>query len=122
MKLKDEVYGINILIFVMRTAPVLNKNTVKNVALKELKVEVDMENSFQIWAGNKTKESYVFQDWIPSDGKYNENYLRETQLEILQAVERNNTKFVFMIPFTIWAQHAILNDMGSWDICVQKTI
>lgn len=35
MKFKDEVYGIHILIFVMRTAPVLNENTMKNVALKE---------------------------------------------------------------------------------------
>lgn len=60
MKFKDEVYGIHILIFVMRNAPVLNENTMKNVALKELKVEVDMENSFQIWAYNKTKESCVF--------------------------------------------------------------
>lgn len=68
MKFKDEVYGIHILIFVMRNAPVLNENTMKNVALKELKVEVDMENSFQIWAYNKTKESYVFQDRIPSNG------------------------------------------------------
>lgn len=110
MKFKDEVYGIHILIFEMRIAPVLNENTVKNVALKELKVEVDMENSFQIWAYNKTKESYVFQDRIPSDG-YITNMTCVKQLEILQAVEKNNTKFVFMIPFTIWAQHAILNEM-----------
>lgn len=64
MKFKDEVYGIHILIFVMRNAPVLNENTMKNVALKV----VDMENSFQICAYNKTKESYVFQDRIPSNG------------------------------------------------------
>lgn len=68
MKFKDEVYGIHILIFVMRNAPVLNENTMKNVALKELKVEVDMENSFQICAYNKTKEIYVFQYRIPSNG------------------------------------------------------
>lgn len=46
MKFKDEVYGINILIFVMRIVLVLNKNIVKNVVFKEFKVEVDMENSF----------------------------------------------------------------------------
>lgn len=46
MKFKDEVYGIYILIFVMRNVLVLNENIMKNVVFKEFKVEVDMENSF----------------------------------------------------------------------------
>lgn len=121
MKFKKEVYGVHILIFVLRNATVLNENTVKNEAFKELNVEVDMENSFLIWEDNKTKESYYFQDWISSGERYDENDLRKTQLEILQAVEKNNTKFVFVIPFNIWAQHAILKEMESWAICRKKT-
>lgn len=120
--LKNKIYGNHILILVLRDATVLNKDTVKNEALEELNVAVDMENSFRKWAYNKTKGSYVFLDWIPSDGKYDEDDLRKTQLEILQAVEKNKTKFVFVIPFKIWAQHAILKEMDSWGICRKKTI
>lgn len=120
-KLKNKIYGNHILILVLRNATVINEDAVKNEALEELHVAVDMENSFRKWAYNKTKGSYVFHDWIPSDGKYDVNELRKTQLEILQAVEKSKTKFVFVIPFKIWAQHAILNEMESWGICRKKT-
>lgn len=121
-KFKNEIYGAHILILVLRYATVLNENTLKNEAMEKLHVAVDMENSFRKWAYNRTEGSYVFQDWIPSDGRYDEDKLRKTQVEILQAVEKNKTKFVFVIPFKIWAQHAILKEMESWSICRKKTI
>lgn len=120
-KFKNEVYGPHILIFALRNATLLNENTMKYEAFKRLNVKVDMENSFRTWASNKEKKNYVFQDWISSDGRYDENGLRKTQLEILQAVEKNKTKFVVVIPFEIWSQNAILKEMESWHICQKIT-
>lgn len=120
-KFKNEVYGRHILIFALRNATLLNENTMKKEAFNRLNVNVDMENSFQTWTDNKAKKNYVFQDWISSDGRYNENDLRKTQLEILQAVEKNKTKFVVVIPFEIWSQNAILKEMESWHICQKIT-
>lgn len=81
-----------------------------------------MENSFRKWTYNKTEGSYVFRDWIPSNRECAKNELRKTQLEILQAIKRNRTKFVLVFPLTVWKQNTIIKEMGDWDLCRQKTI
>lgn len=122
MDLMKGIYGVYILILVNRRNTYLDENIVKKAAMKELNIAVDMENSFQKWTYNKTEGNYVFRDWIPSDGEYNETDLRKTQLEILQAIKRNRTKFVLVFPLNVWSQNTKLNDMGRWNICRQKTI
>lgn len=121
MKLK-EVYGKYILILVLMRNAVIDEDTVKKKAWDELNVAVDLSNSFRKWARNKTEESYVFQDWIQSDKKYDENDLHKTQREILQAVERRKTKFVLVFPFKVWTENKILNEMESWNLCRKTTI
>lgn len=118
---KKEIYGTHILILVLRNVD-LNENTVKEEAQKELKVGVDMENNFQKWKHNKTEESYVFRDWIKSDGDINVDELSKTKLEIQRAVENHKTKFVVLFPFKVWTEYKILNEMESWKICRKKTI
>lgn len=122
MKLKKEIYGKYILILVLLRNAVIDENTVKNEAMNELKVAVDIKNSFRNWTDNKKEKSYVFQDWIRSDIEYDEAHLRKTQLEILQAVERRKTKFVFVFPFKVWTDNKILKEMESWNVCRKKTI
>lgn len=122
MDLIKEIYGVHVLILVNGRNTDLDENIVKKAAMKELKIAVDMENSFQKWTYNKTEGNYVFRDWIPSDGEYNETDLRKTQLEILQAIKRNRTKFVLVFPLNVWSQNTKLNNMGRWNICRQKTI
>lgn len=122
MDLIKEIYGVHVLILVNGRNTDLDENIVKKAAMKELKIAVDMENSFQKWADNKTEESYVFRDWKMSDGEYDETDFRRTQLEIVHAIKENETKFVFVFPLTVWSQNTIINDMGKWNICRLKTI
>lgn len=123
MNLMQEMHGVYILLILVPGRNTnLDESIVKKAAMKELEIAVDMENSFQKWTYNKTEGNYVFRDWIPSDGEYNETDLRKTQLEILQAIKRNRTKFVLVFPLNVWSQNTKLNDMGRWNICRQKTI
>lgn len=123
MNLMQEMHGVYILLILVPGRNInLDESIVKKAAMKELEIAVDMENSFQKWTYNKTEGNYVFRDWIPSDGEYNETDLRKTQLEILQAIKRNRTKFVLVFPLNVWSQNTKLNDMGRWNICRQKTI
>lgn len=122
MNLIKEIYGVHVLILVNGRNTDLDENLVKNAAMKELKIAVDMENSFRKWINNKTEGSYVFRDWITSDEEYDETDLRRTQLEIIHAIKENETKFVFVFPLTVWSQNTIINDMGKWNICRLKTI
>lgn len=126
MNLIKEIYGVHVLILVNGRKTDLDENFIKEAAMKEIKIAVDMENSFQKWEQhkkrNKTGGSYVFRDWITSDGEYNEDDLRRTQLEIIHAIKKNETKFVFVFPLTVWSQNTIINNMEKWNICRKKTI
>lgn len=126
MNLIKEIYGVHVLILVNGRKTDLDENFIKEAAMKEIKIAVDMKNSFQKWEQhkkrNKTEGSYVFRDWITSDGEYNEDDLRKTQLEIIHAIKKNETKFVFVFPLTVWSQNTIINNMEKWNICRKKTI
>lgn len=123
MNLMQEMHGVYILLILVPGRNTnLDESIVKKAAMKELEIAVDMENSFQKWADNKTEESYVFRDWKMSDGEYDETDFRRTQLEIVHAIKENETKFVFVFPLTVWSQNTIINDMGKWNICRLKTI
>lgn len=123
MNLMKEIYGVYILIILVpRRYADFDENIVKENAMEKLKIAVNMENSFRKWTYNKTEGSYVFRDWNPSNREYDENELRKTQLEILQAIKRNRTKFVLVFPLTVWEENTIINEMGEWDLCRQKTI
>lgn len=126
MNLIKEIYGVHVLILVNGRKTDLDENFIKEAAMKEIKIAVDMENSFQKWEQhkkrNKTEGSYVFRDWITSDGEYNEDDLRRTQLEIIHAIKKKETKFVFVFPLTVWSQNTIINNMEKWNICRKKTI
>lgn len=122
MNLIKEIYGVHVLILVYGRNTDLDKNIVKYAAMDELNITVDMENSFRKWTNNKTEGSYVFTDWITSDGEYDETDLRRTQLEIIHGIKKNKTKFVFVFPLTVWSQNTIIKDMGKWNICRLKRI
>lgn len=122
MDLMKGIYGVYILILVNRRNTYLDENIVKKAAMKELNIAVNMENSFQKWADNKTEESYVFRDWKMSDGEYDETDFQRTQFEIIHAIKWNRTKFICVFPLKVWTKNTLLNEMGSWNFCRLKTI
>lgn len=122
MDLMKGIYGVYILILVNGKNTYLDENIVKKAAMKELNIAVDMENSFRKWADNKTEGSYVFIDWIPSDGEYDETDLRRTQSEIIHAIKSNRTKFLCVFPLEVWTKNTLLNEMARWNVCRLKII
>ncbi|XP_052673480.1 uncharacterized protein LOC128155671 isoform X3 [Crassostrea angulata] len=122
IEFEKEKKEVHILILLCVRSAVLDENIVKKEAMKELKVAVDTKNSYRKWTNNKTEKSYVFQDWVQLDKEYDDDDLRNTQLEIRNAIKRNKTKFVVVLPLKIWTKYELLKEMGNWSNCTKKTI
>lgn len=122
IEFEKEKKEVHILILLCVRNTVLVEDIVKKEAMEELKVAVDTKNSFRKWAYNKTEKCYVFQDWVQLDKEYDDDDLRNTQLEIQNAIKRNKTKFVVVLPLKIWAKYELLREMGNWRNCKKKTI
>lgn len=122
IEFEKEKTEIHILILLCLRNAVLDENVVKKEAMTELKVAVDMKNSFRKWANNKREKSYVFQNWVKSDEEYDDDDLRNTQMEIQNAIKQNKTKFVVVLPLQIWTENELLKEMENWSYCKKKTI
>lgn len=122
IEFEKEKKEVHILILLCVRNTVLVEDIVKKEAMEELKVAVDTKNSFRKWAYNKTEKCYVFQDWVQLDKEYDDDDLRNTQLEIQNAIKQNKTKFVVVLPLKIWAKYELLREMGNWRNCKKKTI
>lgn len=122
IEFEKEKTEIHILILLCVRNAVLDENVVKEEAMTELKVAVDIKNSFRKWANNKREKSYVFQNWVKSDEEYDDDDLRNTQMEIQNAINQNKTKFVVVLPLQIWTKNELLKEMENWSYCKKKTI
>ncbi|XP_062578005.1 uncharacterized protein LOC134239889 [Saccostrea cucullata] len=75
-------------------------------AAKMLGEKTKAENDFNKWMKNKNRyeRMYIFRDWIHSDQEVSIKRLKQTLIQVLVNVIEKDTKFIIMIPLSIWTK------------------
>ena len=111
----EEVKDVYIFAWLYRET--VDKRKVETKARNILNIPINLHNNFKTWKVNKSKDVYVFDDWITSDGNANSGDVHKVLIEVLTAVLNRKTKFVFVIPRMIWLENQELNAIHDLAIC-----
>ena len=95
----------------------LDKREMQTKAEQNLDTPINMQNNFKKWKVNKSEAVYVFDDWITSDGNANTDDVRRVLIEVLAAILKSKTKFVFVIPVRICLTNPELKHFHNLKMC-----
>ena len=98
----------------------LDKREMQTKAEQNLDTLINMQNNFKKWKKNKSEAVYVFDDWITSDGNANTDDERKVVIEVLTAILKRNTKFVFVIPTRICLKNPVIKNIQNFKICKRQ--
>lgn len=108
-----------IFIFLWLYSETVDKREMQTKAEQNLDTSINMQNNFKKWKDNKLEAVYVFDDWITSDGNANTDDEREVVIEVVTAILKRNTKFVFVIP-TICLKNPVIKNIQNFRICKKQ--
>lgn len=79
--------------------------------------KIVIENDFKMWTTNKSKSMYFFRDWVDIDEEHCVDEVKGTLVEVLQAVMEKGTKFVIILPLSIWIKDIIIHQLRDLPCC-----
>ncbi|XP_048780473.1 uncharacterized protein LOC125683380 [Ostrea edulis] len=79
--------------------------------------KIVIENDFKMWETNKSRLMYFFRNWVDIDQEHCVDEVKGTLIEVLQAVIEKGTKFVIILPLSIWHKDQRIQELRDLPCC-----
>ncbi|XP_055997808.1 uncharacterized protein LOC125683395 [Ostrea edulis] len=115
-RLKGLYTDIRIFLFLSHISARVSETKIEEASVL-LGEKIVIENDFKMWETNKSRSMYFFRNWVDIDKEHCVDEVKGTLIEVLQAVIKSGTKFVIILPLSIWDKDPIIHQLRDLPYC-----